>query len=398
MSRRTLVDPRFATRLRELLTARGVSFRALAARTYYSKSQLHDVASGKKTPTLDLARRLDEALGTGDEFASLVNEVEIVGHGDELEALELARRVAASDVGEETLARLEQAVDDLATQYAAAPPAELLDRVRRHLGYVGRIIDARKTLRQQRRLLVVGGWLSLLAATTHIDLRQSAAAYARLTTAGQLAEHAEHPEIEAWCLETRAWDVLTAGDYRQAIDLSRHAQAVAPRGSSAHIQATAQEGRAWARLRQRDHTRAALDRVARLTASLLVPDRPEHHYRYDPDKALSYTATTLAWAGDPAGEEYARTLIRQLDDAGNGVPRPRRVASARLDLALALLAAGQPDESAAEATSAIASGRVVPSNWWRATEVLDQVERLGVREAGDLREVYEAHRPVGEQV
>jgi tetratricopeptide (TPR) repeat protein len=254
-------------------------------------------------------------------------------------------------------------------------------------------MDARKTLRQQRRLLIAAGWLSLLAATTHIDLRQSAAANARLVTASQLAEHAEHPEIEAWSLETRAWDLLTNGDYRRAVDLSRHAQAAAPLGSSAHIQATAQEGRAWARMRRQAETRDALDRVTSLTAALAVPDRPEHHYRYDPDKALSYTATTLAWAGDPTAEEYAREVIQQLERPDNGVPRPRRVASARLDLALALIAAGTVDEAAAEATAAIASGRVVPSNWWRAAEVLTEVEPRNVREARELRDVYEAHRP-----
>jgi hypothetical protein len=69
------------------------------------------------------------------------------------------------------------------------------------------------------------------------------------------------------------------------------------------------------------------------------------------------------------------------------------VASARLDLALALVAAGTVDEAAAEAAAAIASGRVVPSNWWRATEVLTEVERRGVREASELRDVYEDHRP-----
>ena len=42
--------------------------------------------------------------------------------------------------------------------------------------------------------------------------------------------------------------VLTDGDYHRAVDLSQGAQTVAPRGSSAHIQATAQEGgrgRGW---------------------------------------------------------------------------------------------------------------------------------------------------------
>ena len=79
----------------------------------------------------------------------------------------------------------------------------------------------------------------------------------------------------AWCLETRAWGVLTAGDYRRAIELSQGAQTVAPRGSSAHIQATAQEGRAWARMGDRRRTREALDRMTRLVGGLPVPDRPE---------------------------------------------------------------------------------------------------------------------------
>ncbi len=137
-----------------------------------------------------------------------------------------------------------------------------------------------------------------------------------------------------------------------------------------------------------------LDRVARLISSLPVPDRPEHHYRYDPSKANTYTATTLAWAGDPAAEEYAREVIVQLEgEAKAGRARPRRIASAQLDLGLALLTSQRPDEAAAVATTAITSGRVVPSNWWRATEIVSGVERTGIREANDLRQAYEACRP-----
>ncbi len=137
-----------------------------------------------------------------------------------------------------------------------------------------------------------------------------------------------------------------------------------------------------------------LDRVTRLTSSLSVPDRPEHHYRYDPGKADSYTATTLAWAGDPAAEEHARAVIAQLETAAvDGLARPRRVVAARLDLGLALLAADQPDEAAAEALAAVTSGRVVASNWWRVDELAAGVERSGIAEAADLREAYEAYRP-----
>lgn len=386
-------DSRFSARLRELLEARGISYRALSAHTYYGKSYLHELATGRKAPSLEVAKAFDEALRTEGEFAAMIGVAASAAFVDEIDALELARRVSASDVGFETLGQLERAFDDLATAYTTTPPAELLRRVRKHLAYVVQLIDARKTLAQHRRLVVVGGWLSLLGAALHIDLRQPAAARAHLTTATQLAEHGDHAEIRAWCLETKAWEVLTDGDYRQAVELSRQAQAIAPRGSSAEIQAAAQEGRAWARMDEQARTRQALARVSKLVSTLGKPDRPEHHYRYDPDKALSYTATTLAWAGDPAAEDYARTVISQLETPANGIARPRRIAAARLDLGLALLASGKPDEAAHVTTAAITSGRVVPSNWWRATEILTGVERCGISEASDLRDAYESYRP-----
>ena len=157
----------------------------------------------------------------GGEAHPVADDDEQLGPGadDEIEAQELARRAATSDVGGETLDRLEMVVDDLAVAYPGTPPAELLARIRRHLTYVSRLVDGRKTLDEHRRLLVAGGWLSLLAATCHIDLHQFPAGAARLRTAAGLAKQAEHAEIAAWCLETEAWQALTTGDYRRAVVL-----------------------------------------------------------------------------------------------------------------------------------------------------------------------------------
>ncbi|MEV4638467.1 helix-turn-helix domain-containing protein [Actinoplanes sp. NPDC049548] len=380
----------FADQLRRLRTRRGLSLRELAAAVHYGKSYLHELETGRKPATEAIARRLDEALAAGGRLVASLRPAAAEDVESEVEALELARRVTASDVGPETLDRLERAVDALAMAYATTVPAELLPRVRRHLEYVCALVDARKTLAQHRRLLVVGGWLSLLRATLHVDLRQSLRADAYLTTAAQLAEQAEHPEIAAWCLETKAWKVLTSGDHRQALELSQHAQEVAPRDTSAFVQASAQEGRAWARLGDRAQTRRTLDRVERLAEHRPHPENPEHHYQYDPAKARSYAATTLAWAGDPAAEAVAREVITDLEEEGT---RPRRIASARLDLGLALLAADKPDEAAAVTSQAIGSGRIVPSNWWRVSEVVAGVRLAGVSEACDLLEQYEAFRP-----
>ncbi|KAB2373628.1 transcriptional regulator [Actinomadura montaniterrae] len=324
------------------------------------------------------------ALNTPEEALFAVGAQ--VDGDDEVEALELARRVAASDVGEETLSALEMTVDELASAYPRSAPDALLARTRRHLDYVARLMDVRMTLAERRRLVVVGAWLSLLAATCDIDLGRRAAADARLRTAAQLARHAGHPEIVAWTLETRAWQAVTDADYREAVALSRGAQEIAPHGGSAFIQATAQEGRAWARLGAGPETRDALGRVERLVAPLAMPERPEHHFRYDPAKSDAYTATTLSWLGDPAAEPYARGVLARLEAPVSGPARPRRAASARLDLALALIAAEQPEEAAHRALEAVTSGRLVPSNYWRAAEVVAAVD--GVTGAGELREAY----------
>ncbi|MFC0533026.1 helix-turn-helix domain-containing protein [Phytohabitans kaempferiae] len=402
----------FGALLRLVAKYAGASQTQIAIAVGATQGQVSTIMSGSRQITaLDVTERILDGLGApddarmtfglaprvlpGDLDGELVTAAAFPSAIDEdgLDAVELANRVMATDVGAETLERLEAAVDGLAMAYATTPPEQLVPRTQRQLQYVVRLLDGRTTLDQHRRLLVAGGWLALLAATLRIDLRHRVAAGAYLGTARQMAEHAEHAEIQAWILETRAWEVLTVGDYRRAVDLSRQAQATAPRGSSAHIQATAQEGRAWARMGKASETRDALMRVEHLVSPLARPERPEHHYQYDPAKALSYTATTLAWVGDPGAEEYARAVIAELESAPDGVVRPRRAATARLDLGVALLAADKPDEAAAAATAAITSGRVVPSTWWRAAEILAGVEQAGIAEARALRDAFETYRP-----
>jgi transcriptional regulator with XRE-family HTH domain len=386
----------FGTELARLMQARGLGVRELARRVPCNPGHISNLRSGKAQPSAGLAADLDKALGAGGALAALApapGRVRVAGPDflaadDEIAALELARRARASDVGNHVIERLELAVDDLAIAYPGTAPGELMGRVRAHLGYVGGLLDARATLAQRRRLLVTGAWLSLLAATCLIDLHHDHAAAAHLRTAAELARETGHAEIAAWCLETRAWQVLTEGDYRQAADIARAARQVAPREGSAFIQATAQEGRAWARLGAGAETRAALARVEKLVSPLPPPDAPEHHYRYDPAKSQAYAATTLAWLGDPAAEPIARQVLARLESAADGPPRPRRAASARLDLSLALIAAGRHDEAAGTALEAVTSGRLVPSNYWRAREVIDAVTERGVPEARELSEAF----------
>jgi transcriptional regulator with XRE-family HTH domain len=388
----------FGAELARLMTVRGVGVRELARMVPCNPGHISNLRSGKARPSAELAEALDRRLEAGGTLRALTpgrppsrHELAPAGDdsaiADEIAALDLVRQAEASQVGSGTVERLELAVDDLATTYPGTPAAVLLDRVRGYLGHVTRLLDAKTTLAEHRRLLVVGGWLSLLAATTLIDLHRDHTAAAHLRTAAQLARDTGHAEIAAWCLETQAWQVLTAGDYRRAADISQAAQRIAPKSGSAFIQATAQEGRAWARLGDVRQTRATLNRVEALVSPLPVPDRPEHHYRYDPPKAQFYVATTLSWLGDTAAEGIARQVLASIE-APELRPRPRRAALARLDLALALTAADNYDEAAGVALKAVTSGRLAPVDGRRAREIVLAVAERGVPEAAELAEAY----------
>ena len=219
----------FGTELARLMTARGVGMRELAGIVPCNPGHISNLRAGKARPSPELAAALDERLQADGTLAALAPAPaprrhaavgrDDTGAADEIAALDFARRAQVTEAGTGTVEQLELAVDELATAYPGTPPGELLGRVRAYLGYVGTLLDGRVTLAEHRRLLVVGGWLSLLAATTLIDLHRDHAAAAHLRTAAQLARETGHAEITAWCLETQAWQVLTQGDYRRGRDL-----------------------------------------------------------------------------------------------------------------------------------------------------------------------------------
>ncbi|MFE4368577.1 helix-turn-helix transcriptional regulator [Streptomyces sp. NPDC056835] len=400
-------------RFAELRKTRGYNQEGFAEAVGVDRSTVQRWESGKNDPhpwqrpkiakILQLTAKELDALLSAELSASGGSPTDWVAAAesstdDEFDALELARRVSASDVGSETLLRLENAFDELAVKYPISPPRELLQRVRRHSAYVSRLIDSRMTLGEQRRLFVIGGWFQLLGATLHIDLDQESAATSRLQTAMTLAQHAENSEIQAWCYETDAWRVLTDGDFARAVELSRVAQLLAPRGSSVAIQAIAQEGRARARLGETTETYNAIDRVQRMSDTLAQRKDIRHHYQYDSGKSLAYAATTLAWVGDPAAEGVAREVIARMEPAADIQKWPRRVASANIDLALILLRSDRLDEACNAAQQAILSGRIVPSNHWRALEVVQAVEVRQLPEASDLRDAYQGLKAIAKRV
>jgi transcriptional regulator with XRE-family HTH domain len=71
---RPVIDPRFGATLHSWRTWRHLSVRRLADLIFQGKTYVHDLETGKATPTAEVARRLDDALQAGGELAGMVYE------------------------------------------------------------------------------------------------------------------------------------------------------------------------------------------------------------------------------------------------------------------------------------------------------------------------------------
>lgn len=110
MSRRSVIDPRFGEKLKQLREARGLSLRALGARAYYGKSYIQQLEQHLKAPTAEVATRLDAAMQANGELeatlsAATPGDAILGGAGDQEELWWGSRGVI------ETIARMTS--DDL---------------------------------------------------------------------------------------------------------------------------------------------------------------------------------------------------------------------------------------------------------------------------------------------
>ncbi|MGH8931487.1 MAG: helix-turn-helix domain-containing protein [Egibacteraceae bacterium] len=370
----------FVVQVKAALDAQG-QLLAIYEQIDAARSRQHQRADdrGCTTPVLKVDRPDDRR--DGDH--RLVDEDNTIA--DELEAVEFARRIEASDVSRSTLERLEIIVNDLCRCYANTPPAELLPAIRPYRRYLARLLDGKATLGQHRHMLVISGWLYLLIATVLEDLGERRAAMASVDTAYQLGQEADHSDFMAWAFEIFAWQALLDGRHSDAVEFTQVGQELTGKVTAVAAQLTAQEARAWARMQKRQQTYATLERAGLVVGGLQEPEQPDHHFVFDPRKLISYTATTLAWLGDDErAEEYAREVVQNYSSGGS---KPRRLATAHIDLGLVVAQQDRPEEACHLGTLALESGRLVPSNIWRVAEL----DRALAQRYSSLQQVREFH-------
>lgn len=338
------VDPRFPERMRQLRQLRGLSLRELERRAFFGKSYLHELETGTKMPTTEVARRVDDALNAAGELAEMVTDVPGDEQARTWETSELLARVQSSDTSPTTLEALQATTFELCCDYRWRDAGELRGEALRWLREVLRLKRS-ASLRVHGELLTLAGWLGLLLGCVEYDMGMRTEAEATRTAVASLGTDAGNPEIVAWSWEMAAWFALTQGRFTDTIAAAEAGQAIAGRRSAA-VQLIAQEAKGRARIGDVEEVRAALERGRALLGGLPRPDRPEHHFVVDPDKWDFYAMDAYRLAGDDGlAAHHAREVI-SLGTAPDGTERaPMRMAEARLTLGVTAARSGELEEA-----------------------------------------------------
>ncbi|MGH3343828.1 MAG: helix-turn-helix domain-containing protein [Carbonactinosporaceae bacterium] len=355
----------------------GLSQRRLGERTGYSQATISRIERGRgQANDVRVLRHLADELGVPPQQVGLSPVVV-----EESWALEVLRRVEASDAGTATLLGMHAVADRLCRDYPSVAAPDLHVRASRQLEAVVRLLDGRLTLAQHREALVVAGWLALLAGCLDYDMGRRAAAEVTRRVAGSLGAEAGHSDIVAWSREMAAWFAVTEARYRGTVDASRAGTVVQPAGSVA-VQLAAQEAKGWARLGDHRQVEATLERGHALLDRLPSPAHPEHHFVIDPTKWDFYAMDCYRVVGDDAqAEAHAQEVLRLHTDVDGNERAPMRMAEAHITLGVVAARRGELERAAHDGGQGLTGRRKsLPSLLLPARELASELRSRYPRE------------------
>jgi len=274
-----------------------------------------------------------------------------------LSTLDVVTRLRASAVDQPMIDALRITADQLCTDYPHLPAQQLLTEGRAWLHRISSLLSSQLTLAQHREVLVTAGWLALLVGCVEHDTGDRRAAEATRQAAMSLGAEADHPEIQGWACEMRAWFDLTRGDYPGVIAASDEGIDLAG-SSGVSVQLFAQKAKAWARLGDRRMAWVALEEGRKRLELQPRPGDIDHHFVVDPAKFDFYGMDVYNVLGENAlAATYAGEVI-QASTGSDGIPRaPMRIAEALIAQGVVAAREGEIEQAVALGRAALTGDR-----------------------------------------
>jgi transcriptional regulator with XRE-family HTH domain len=272
--------------------------------------------------------------------------------GEVLVRVELLRRAVNDTVGAGSIpqARLDD-WEQVALRHGRAtryrPAGMLLVELTADCAELQRLLNLRQPSSSLRRLTRVMAQMAGLMSLTFIKLNQNTASRSWARTARLAADQAGDPATQSWVRAQDAYTAYYSGDLAAAVELGKHAQALAGKTSCVGVAlAAALEGRAQARLDRRAETYAALSTadaaLTRLDDECII----ESAFGYNEAQLRFHEGNALTHLHDTDAAQVAQQRALQLYPDQDYMDR----ALVRLDRAACLTHDGELEAAMDEAT------------------------------------------------
>jgi transcriptional regulator with XRE-family HTH domain len=272
----------------------------------------------------------------------------------------VARRaeLQTSGLTGELVAELEQFLLDLPDRYETAGPLILAPEVVDARRLVHRLLKGNQRLKQRAQLFELAGRLSGLLSYMAVNLGNFNTAQAYGAEAFELARFIEHDELTTWVRGTQSFAAYYTGNYKRSLILAQDGQRYAKDSLQAVRLVINGEARALGKLQDRRGADEAVTRAYRLLE------------RFPPaagmTPCISFGIYSEARTASNAATAYL--ALKQTKQVLGYAERAREIvdtsssqwsyALIRLDIAMALLSAEQPEPEGASALGAEALNAV----------------------------------------
>ncbi|WP_433435395.1 hypothetical protein [Nonomuraea sp. CA-141351] len=216
------------------------------------------------------------------------------------ESSKILTQAERSNVGADTIARLNAELQQAAHNYLKKPMSEVLADVRRIRDEALSLLEGHQSLQYRRDLYLVVGWTMTFLGWASTDLGRVDATAAHTRAAWHFAQESGHDALRAWVCKTRQVTAYWANDRENAIHQAERGLFFARRaGGQTQVMLASTLALDYARFGRLGEARALLEQ-ARDISAMQEHDCPGGVLSCTPERALSYWADAYLVLAEPA--------------------------------------------------------------------------------------------------